>query len=103
MNTAFSSARGYEEHPPPRHRSASRRAAVPYLALAVAVAGPLLAPGYVLLPDLTQTPDPGIPSAYWGLGQGTHEASPARLPLDALFAALGHIDAVQVGQKLMLL
>lgn len=80
-----------------------RTPACGYLLLALVIAGPLLGPGYVLLPDLTQTPHPGIPLSYWGLAQGTHEGSPARGPLDALVAALGQIDAVQVGQKLMLL
>lgn len=74
-----------------------------YLLLALAIAGPLLAPGCILLPDLTLTPHPAIPSAYYGLAQGTHEGSPARLPLDALFTLLGHLDAVQLGEKLMLL
>jgi hypothetical protein len=75
---------------------------VAYAALALVVASGLLASGFVLLPDLNQTPNPGIPSSYWGLAQGTHEGSPARLPLDALFAGLGEIGAVQVGQKLLL-
>jgi hypothetical protein len=74
-----------------------------YLLLALAVAGPLLASGLVLAVDLSQTPHPSIPGAYWGLAQGTHEGPPARLPLDALFVALGHVDAVALGQKLMLL
>jgi hypothetical protein len=91
-------------------RSASAREAalrlyapLTYLALALVVAGPLLASGLVLAVDLSQTPHPSIPTAYWGLPQGTHEGPPARLPLDALFVALGHIDAVALGQKLMLL
>jgi hypothetical protein len=74
-----------------------------YLGLALAVAGPLLGSGLVLAVDLSQTPHPGIPTAYWGLPEGTHEGSLARLPLDALFVALGQIDAVAIGQKLMLL
>jgi hypothetical protein len=74
-----------------------------YLALAVAVAAPLLGTGLVLAVDLSQTPHPGIPAAYWGIPEGTHVGPPARLPLDAAFAALGGIDAVWVGQKLMLL
>jgi hypothetical protein len=74
-----------------------------YIALAVAVAGPLLGSGLVLVVDLAQTPHPNVDTAYWGLPQGTHEGALARLPLDALFATLGTIDAVAIGQKLMLL
>ena len=57
----------------------------------------------MLAVDLFQTPHQGIPLSNWGLGQGTHEGPPSRLPIDALFAALAQIDAVAVGQKLMLL
>ena len=46
---------------------------------------------------------PNVFAGYWGLPEGTHVGPPARLPLDALFALLGDIDAVAVGQKLMLL
>ena len=74
-----------------------------YIVLALAVAAPLLGSGLVLAVDLNQTPHPGIPTSYWGLAEGTHEGSPARLPLDAMFAGLGAIDAVAAGQKLMLL
>jgi hypothetical protein len=74
-----------------------------YLALALAVAAPLFGTGLVLAVDLAQTPHPGIPTAYWGIPEGTHIGPPARLPLDAVFAALGEIDAVWLGQKLMLL
>jgi hypothetical protein len=77
-------------------------APITYLLLALAVAGPLLASGLVLAVDLSQTPHPSIPTTYWGLPQGTHEGPPARLPLDSLFVALGHVDAVGFGQKLML-
>jgi hypothetical protein len=66
------------------------------------VAGPLLGSGLVLAVDLAQTPHLDIPSSYWGIPQGTHVGPPARLPLDALFAVLGEIDAVAIGQKLML-
>lgn len=76
---------------------------LPYLLLALAIAGPLLGSGLVLAVDLVQTPHPGIPPSYWGLGEGTHEGPPARLPLDALFAVLGQIDAVAIGQKVLLL
>jgi hypothetical protein len=95
---------------PRSHEAGSRRRLaehllVPmvYVALALAVAGPLLGSGLVLAVDLSQAPHPGIPTAYWGLPEGTHEGPPARLPLDALFAALGLIGAVAIGQKVMLL
>lgn len=74
-----------------------------YAALAIAVAGPLLLPGLVLTVDLAQTPDPGIPESYWGIPEATHVGPPSRLPLDALFAGLGEIGAVEIGQKLLLL
>jgi hypothetical protein len=74
-----------------------------YGVLALAVAGPLLAPGLVLTVDLAPVPHPHLASVYWGLPQGSHEGSLDRLPLDALFVLLGHIGAVAVGQKLLLL
>src|SRR5260221_8578431 len=84
----------------------SRRALTPplvYLLLAVAVAGPLLAPGLVLAVDLAPVPHPHLASAYWGVAQGTHEGSLSRLPLDALFVLLGRVGAVAIGEKLLLL
>jgi hypothetical protein len=74
-----------------------------YAVLTVAVAGPLLAPGLVLAVDLAPVPHPHLSSDYWGLPQGTHEGSLGRLPFDALFVLLGHIGAVAVGEKLLLL
>lgn len=56
----------------------------------------------MLAVDLSLAPGQDLPDAYWGLGEGTREASPARLPLDALFAALGALGAVAIGEKLML-
>jgi hypothetical protein len=92
---------------PPRTRRAARRvrrvSLVAYAALALAVAGPLLASGLVLVVDLSQTPHPDLPGAYYGLPQGTHEGTVARLPLDALFVGLGRLDAVGLGEKVLLL
>jgi hypothetical protein len=73
-----------------------------YVILGLAVAGPLLGPGYVLAVDLAQTPHPNIPDSYWGLLEGSPRSTLAPLPLDALFAGLGVIHGVQVGQKLLL-
>jgi hypothetical protein len=77
-------------------------APVLYATLALLVAGPLLAPGLVLAVDLAQTPRSPLATSYWGLPQGTHEGTLARLPIDALFAALGHAGLVPLGQKLLL-
>src|SRR5437016_2497358 len=66
-----------------------RAAPLIYAGLALALAGPLLmGRGVVLAVDLSQSPHPGLDTAYWGLPQGTHEGSLSRLPLDALFVAL---------------
>jgi len=73
-----------------------------YLALALVVAGPLLASGQVLVVDLSLPPHPHVPLAYWGLPEGTHGGPLARLPLDAAFAALGTVDAVALGEKAVL-
>ena len=74
-----------------------------YGALALAVAGPLLAPGLVLAVDLSVVPHPHLPSMYWGLPTGTHGAPPSRLPFDLLFVAAGQIGAVAVLEKCLLL
>ena len=82
-----------------------RRTIVPafYALLALAVAGPLLAPGLVLAVDLHIVPHPHLASDYWGVGQGTHEGALDRLPLDALFVGLGRIGLVGAGEKALLL
>jgi dolichol-phosphate mannosyltransferase len=79
------------------------RARVAYAALALAVAGPLLAPGLVLAVDMNLVPQPHLAPSYWGLPVGTHAGPVDRLPIDLLFVALGHVGAVAVGQKAMLL
>jgi hypothetical protein len=80
-----------------------RAAPLIYTGLALALAGPLLVGrGVVLAVDLAQSPHARLDTAYWGLPQGTHEGSLSRLPLDALFAALGRLDAVAIGQKVLL-
>jgi dolichol-phosphate mannosyltransferase len=79
------------------------RASLVYAVLALAVAGPLLAPGLVLTVDLSPVPHPHLAGAYWGLPEGTHEGALDRLPIDALFVALGHLGLVAAGQKLLLL
>src|SRR4051812_31238006 len=76
---------------------------VAYLALAVAVAAPLLKPGLVLAVDLSLTPHPALPGVYWGLAQAPHDGTLARLPLDALFVGLGHLGAVGLGEKALCL
>ena len=73
-----------------------------YLALGLAVAGPLLGGGLVLAVDLALGPHPTLDTAYWGLPRGTHGGLLSRLPLDALFVALGRVDAVAVGEKVLL-
>ncbi|MFL5832177.1 MAG: hypothetical protein ACJ76X_19845 [Solirubrobacteraceae bacterium] len=74
-----------------------------YGALAAAVAGPLLAAGLILAVDAAPVPRAHLDPSYWGLGQGTHEGTLARLPLDALLAGLGWLTSVAFAQKLVLL
>jgi len=74
-----------------------------YGLLAGAVAGPLLKPGLVLAVDLVPVPHPHLGSDYWGLASGTHAGPVDRLPIDLLFVALGHVGAVAIGEKLLLL
>lgn len=74
-----------------------------YAALALLVAGPLLAPGLVLAVDLNVVPHPHLPASIWGLPTGTHGGPPSRLPLDLLFVAAGHLGAVAVVEKALLL
>ncbi len=76
---------------------------VVYGALAVAVAGPLLAPGLVLAVDLAPVPHPHLASDYWGIPAGTHSGPISRLPIDLLLVALGHVNAVAIGEKALLL
>lgn len=82
-----------------------RRAVVPaaYAALAAVVAGPLLGPGLLLAVDASPVPRPRLDPSYWGLGQGTHEGTLSRLPLDAALVALAHLTSAAVAQKLVLL
>jgi dolichol-phosphate mannosyltransferase len=79
------------------------RPSVTYGVLALLVAGPLLAPGLVLAVDLSVVPHPSLPGVYWGIPSGTHSGPVDRLPIDLLFAAAGHIGAVAVLEKLLLL
>jgi len=79
------------------------RARVVYATLALAVAGPLLAPGLVLAVDMSLVPHPHLPASYWGMPVSTHSGPVNRLPIDLLFVALGHVGAVAVGQKALLL
>lgn len=74
-----------------------------YAGLAVGVAGPLLASGLVLTVDLNPVPHPHLPGLYSGISEGTHSAPIDRLPIDLVFVALGHIDAVAIGEKALLL
>jgi hypothetical protein len=74
-----------------------------YAGLAVVVAGPLLAPGLVLAVDLNPVPHPHLAGLYSGVPEGTHSAPIDRLPIDLLFVALGHINAVAIGEKALLL
>ena len=78
-------------------------APIVYALLAVGVAGPLLKPGLVLALDLVLTPHPHLGSDYWGLTSGTHSGTVNRLPIDLLFVGLGHIGAVAIGEKFLLL
>lgn len=77
-----------------------REAAI-YVALALAVAGPLLAPGLLLAVDLAWTPHPRLDDGYWGIGGSIHGVV-NQLPLDSVFVGLGKIGAVAVGEKLLL-
>jgi dolichol-phosphate mannosyltransferase len=79
------------------------RARIVYAALAFLVAGPLLAPGLVLAVDLNVVPHPHLPASIWGLPTGTHGGPPNRLPIDLLFVAAGHLGAVAVVEKALLL
>ena len=79
------------------------RPGIVYGALALVVAGPLLAPGLILVVDLSVVPHPSLPSMYWGLPTGTHGAAASRLPFDLLFVLAGRIGAVGVAEKLLLL
>jgi hypothetical protein len=74
-----------------------------YGALGAAVAGPLLGAGLILAVDAAPVPSARLDPSYWGLGQGTHEGTLARLPLDALLAGIGWLTSVAVAQKLLLL
>jgi dolichol-phosphate mannosyltransferase len=74
-----------------------------YAALALVVAGPLLAPGLILVVDLSVVPHPSLPSMYWGLPTGTHGAAASRLPFDLLFVLAGHVGAVGLLEKILLL
>jgi hypothetical protein len=74
-----------------------------YAGLAVVVAGPLLARGLVLAADLNPVPHPHLAGLYSGVPEGTHAAPIDRLPIDLLFVALGHINAVAIGEKALLL
>lgn len=80
-----------------------RLPALVYAGLAVVVAGPLLAPGLVLAVDLNPVTHPHLPGLYSGVPEGTHSAPIDRLPIDLFFVALGHINAVAVGEKALLL
>jgi hypothetical protein len=84
---------------------AIRRHLIPivYGALAVAVAGPLLRPGLILAVDLAPVPHPHLASDYWGITSTTHSGPIDRLPIDLLFVALGHVNAVALGEKVLLL
>jgi hypothetical protein len=73
-----------------------------YLALALLVAGPLLGRGLFLAVDASPVPRPRLDPSYWGLGQGTHEGSLSRLPLDALLVAVAHVSSAALAQKLVL-
>lgn len=53
--------------------------------------------------DLAPVPHPHLASDYWGIPAGTHSGPIDRLPIDLLFVALGHIDAVALGEKALLL
>ncbi len=79
-----------------------RLIAAGYGALGLLVAGPLLSPGLVLAVDSAPVPHPALDPSYWGLGQGTHEGTVSRLPLDALLTAVGWVTSVAVAQKLVL-
>ena len=74
-----------------------------YAVLALAVAAPLLAPGFVLTLDFAPTPDPGIPESYWGIPEGTHVGPPSRLPLELVTAGFGEVGLAAVAEKLLLL
>ncbi|HZU19950.1 MAG TPA: polyprenol monophosphomannose synthase [Gaiellaceae bacterium] len=79
------------------------RARIVYATLALAVAGPLLAPGLILALDLSVVPHPHLPTVYWGLPTGTHGGPANRLPIDLLFVLAGHVGAVGLLEKLLLL
>jgi hypothetical protein len=53
--------------------------------------------------DLAPVPHPHPASDYWGIPAGTHSGPIDRLPIDLLFVALGHINAVALGEKVLLL
>lgn len=74
-----------------------------YGALGALVAGPLLAGGLLLAVDAAPVPRAQLDPSYWGLGQGTHEGTISRLPLDALLAGIGWVTSVALAQKLVLL
>ena len=73
-----------------------------YAALAAGVAGPLLGSGLILAVDAAPVPRAQLDPSYWGLGQGTHEGTVSRLPLDAVLAALGWLTSVALVQKCVL-
>jgi hypothetical protein len=83
-------------------RFARVQEAAVYVALAFAVAAPLLAPGLILAVDLAWTPHPHLDEGYWGVDGSIHGIV-NQLPLDSLFVGLGTMDAVAVGEKLLLL
>ncbi len=73
-----------------------------YTALGAVVAGPLLRPGLLLAVDAAPTPFARLDPAYWGLGQGTHDGTVSRLPLDAALAAVALLTSTATAQKLVL-
>lgn len=73
-----------------------------YGLLALAVAGPLLRPGYVLSIDIAQTPRSMLSPSYWGLPAGTNSGTLGWMPFNALLRLAGLLGAVQVEQKLLL-
>ena len=73
-----------------------------YTVLGGIVAGPLLGSGLLLAVDSAPTPFARLDPSYWGLGQGTHEGTLSRLPLDAALAVVGSLTSTAVAQKLVL-
>jgi hypothetical protein len=73
-----------------------------YGLLALAVAGPLLRPGYVLSIDMAQTPRSMLSPSYWGLPSGTNSGTLGWMPFDALLRLFGLLGVVQVEEKVLL-